>query len=87
MPTSIRLDPATEALLDRLARRSKRTRSDVVREAITRYAESVDAPAPDGGVCAYVEDLIGIAEGGPTDLARRHKRAFRDRLAERKKRR
>jgi hypothetical protein len=61
MPTSVRLDPETEALLGRLARsRGQPT------------AEVGDGPY------ALIADLVGIAQGGADDLARRHKQAFRD---------
>ena len=38
MPFSVRLDPDTEALIDRLARNQGRTRAWVVREAVAHYA-------------------------------------------------
>ncbi len=42
MPTSVRLDSETEALIRRLARVAGRTKSWVIREAVTAYA--ADAP-------------------------------------------
>jgi Arc/MetJ-type ribon-helix-helix transcriptional regulator len=38
MTISVRLDRRTEALLDRLARNGRRSRSDVVRESISAFA-------------------------------------------------
>jgi hypothetical protein len=38
MPFSVRLDPETEALIERLARNSRQARAWVVREAVARYA-------------------------------------------------
>ncbi len=85
MPTSVRLDPRTEALLRRLARRTGQTRSHIIRDAIARLAESEPVHTP--GPYAMVADLVGIAKGGPPDLARRHKEAFRELLTARSRRR
>jgi predicted transcriptional regulator len=38
MPLTVRLDPKSRRMLDALAKRSGTSRSDVVREAIARYA-------------------------------------------------
>lgn len=81
-PTSVRLDPETESLLERLANRRRATRSDVLREALHRLAEAEEADA-DGGPYAMVEDLIGAADDGPATLAEDHKRAFRELLSRR----
>ncbi|MFQ6023918.1 MAG: ribbon-helix-helix protein, CopG family [Acidiferrobacterales bacterium] len=83
MPTSVRLDPETEALLRRLARRSGRTKSDMLREALLRLAEEEDTAARAGHPYAMMSDLVGIATGGPPELARAHKRAFREALSKR----
>jgi Ribbon-helix-helix protein, copG family len=79
MPTSVRLDPKTEAVVRRLARQKRRTKSEVIREAIARMGEGVSTPQPDTPY-ALIEDLIGIAHGGPPDLARRADEAFKDLL-------
>ncbi len=81
MATSVRLDPETEALLKRLARRSGRTKSDMLREALFRLAEEEQTGAKGDHPYAIISDLIGLASGGPPDLARAHKRAFRKRLS------
>ena len=83
MPTSVRLDNETEVLLQRLAHRSGRTKSDVLREALHHLAAEQEKSALPNGPYALISDLLGIAQGGPKDLARRHKRAFRERLANR----
>lgn len=83
MPTSVRLDPETEALLNRLAHNHSRTKSDILREALHRLAQDEQVDEVDNGPYALVADLIGIAHGGSEDLARRHKQAFRDLLAKR----
>ncbi|MBI4888700.1 MAG: ribbon-helix-helix protein, CopG family [Acidobacteria bacterium] len=42
MPFSVRLDPETTAIIERLARSSGRSRSSVVREAVAHYASVAD---------------------------------------------
>ncbi len=86
MPTSVRLDTETEALLRRLARTSGRTKSDILREAVVRLAEEHEVSSSADNPYALISDLVGIAHGGPPDLARRHKRAFRDALSKRARR-
>ena len=86
MPTSVRLDTETEALLRRLARTSGRTKSDILREAVVRLAEEHEASSSADSAYALISDLVGIARGGPPDMARRHKRAFRDTLSKRARR-
>jgi RHH-type rel operon transcriptional repressor/antitoxin RelB len=39
----VRLDPETEKALDRFANRSRRSKSDIAREAIRRYVRHSDA--------------------------------------------
>jgi len=85
MPTSVRLDPKTEVLLNRLAHNQGRTKSDILREAIHRMAQDEQATEVQGAY-SLVADLIGIAQGGPNDLARQHKQAFRDLLASKQRR-
>lgn len=85
MPTSVRLDAKTEALLKRLAHRSGRTKSEVLREALIRFAETEAAGEQPNLPCEMIAELIGVATGGPTDLARRHKQAFRERMTGRKR--
>ena len=66
---SLRLDPATVALVDRLARAREQSRSDVIRAAIARLAEEEgsrsDSPAE------LLAPYIGVARGGPPDLSER----------------
>jgi len=70
MPTSVRLDAQTERLIARLSRGSRRTKSQVIRDAISRLAqeEAAEARAPRSPHDAF-EHLIGIAGGGPPDLS------------------
>jgi hypothetical protein len=85
MPTSVRLDAETEALLRRLARRSGRTKSDMLREALLRLAEEEDTAARGRRPYAMISDLVGIASGGPRDRARTHKRVFRQIVSKRRR--
>lgn len=84
MPTSVRLDPETEALLRQLARSSGRTKSEVIRDALHRMANSTREIAEPASAYEAIADLVGIADDGPEDLARQHKRRFRERLHRRR---
>ncbi|GEM_PF-1001125 len=86
MVMSIRLDRATEALLGRLARSRKTTKSQLVRDAIRLLAEQVEGPPR--AVKSLRErwkHLIGVVKGGPPDLARRHKEYYIKGLIEKRK--
>ena len=85
MPTSVRLDPETEALLGKLARTSGRTKSEIIREALHRMSEEVTGTAETGSLYHAIADLVGIAENGPADLAREHKHRFREKLGRKRK--
>ena len=69
MPLTVRLDPKSLRILDALAKRSRMSRSDVVREAIARYA--LDEGHADSGrpYDAWV-DAIGTVKLGVRDRAR-----------------
>lgn len=85
MPTSVRLDPETEVILQRLARRSARSKSDILREAVRRMAEEPAESADSSGPYALISDLVGIVSG-PGNLARNHKKTYRELLAEKHRR-
>ena len=77
MPTSVRLDPDTERLLGRLARTSGRTKSEIIRDALRRFAEQDTAhDAGPSGAWARMADLIGSVDSGQPDLARAHRSAY-----------
>ncbi|MGH2348742.1 MAG: ribbon-helix-helix protein, CopG family [bacterium] len=84
MPTSVRLDRKTEAAVRRLAKQHGRTKSEVIRDAIARMAEESASP-PISSAYEAVEDLLGMASGGPPDLARRADHVFADLLAQRRR--
>ncbi len=80
MPTSVRLDPETEVLLKQLAHSSGRSKSEVIREALHRLSEESRSSGKQGGLYHAIADLVGVADGGPEDLAREHKKRFREKL-------
>jgi Arc/MetJ-type ribon-helix-helix transcriptional regulator len=80
MPTSVRLDPKTERVVRSLARRTGRTRSQVIRDAIHRLA-AVESEMRQGQMVFEMwQDAIGCAEGGPPDLSERTGDHFRSLL-------
>ena len=86
MPTSVRLDSKTETLLRRIATRTGRTKSEVLRDAIVGLAQAKDV-APGASLLDSISDLVGIESGGPPDLARRSEseEVFRARLLARRR--
>ena len=66
---SMRLPADLAAKLERSARRLKRKRSEVVREALEQYLESEPEVRP----IERVRDLIGSVASGRSDLGRRHR--------------
>lgn len=85
MPTSVRLDPETEALLKRLAHNSGRSKSEVIREALHRLSEEAQRSAKQEGLYHSIADLVGVADHGPEDFARQHKKRFREKLSRRRR--
>jgi hypothetical protein len=77
MPFSVRFDPETEALIERLARTRGQSRSSIVREAVARYAAEEDAQTT-----AYerLKPLIGVIHTGRTDLSQQTGRKFTELL-------
>ncbi len=69
MPISVRLDPKTESLVNRLASRTGRTKSEIIREALRALsrAEGEARTSP----YEAIAHLIGCARGGPEDLSER----------------
>jgi hypothetical protein len=66
MPMSVRLDPGTEALLRRLAKAAGKSRSWVVREAVTVYAS---AGPPRRKPADVLAPFIGAGATGRIDLS------------------
>lgn len=86
MPTSIRLDPETESAVRRLARKSGRTKSSIIREAIVRMAEEIAPSKREGTLYDRMADLVGVGHGGPPDLAARSEEVLRTLLSRRRRR-
>lgn len=68
MPFSMRLDSETEALIQRLAANTGKSRASVVREAVASYASGRDE-----GLTAYdrLKPLVGVVRSGRADLSQR----------------
>ncbi len=71
MPTTVRLDPETESMIKRLARKTGRTKSQVIRDAIRVLAKTEDGGKATGGPYEAFSHVIGCASGGPPDLSER----------------
>lgn len=69
MPTTVRLDPKTEALVRRLAKKTGRTKSQVIRDAIGAFVNSASGGMAAGGPYEGFSHVIGCARGGPPDLS------------------
>ena len=83
MPTTVRLDPETESLIRRLAKKSGRTKSQIIRDAIRALAKSEDGGKATGGPYEAFSHVIGCASGGPPDLSERTGEKFSKRLRDR----
>jgi len=87
MPTRVRLDSRTESLLNRLARKKRWTKSEVIREAVIALARSEDAK-PGRTLYEALEPLIRRLKGdGPKDLSERTGEKFRAILIEKQRKR
>jgi len=85
MPLTVRVDLKTERLLERLARKRGRTKSEVIRDAIGILAKSVEAEEKMEHPYDKIRDLIGSVHGGPADLSERTGEAFRRLVAGRRR--
>jgi predicted transcriptional regulator len=81
---SVRLAAKMRRAVYRIARATRRTQSDVVREAIEEYVAR--RPVPERPYDAWRE-IIGIAKGLPADLSERTGEKVRKLLEARRKRR
>lgn len=64
MPLSVRLDAKTEALIGRLAKRRKQSKSEVIRDAIGVLTEQQDKRNGSQRPYDLVAHLIGCVQGG-----------------------
>ena len=86
MPTSVRLDPKTEGMVSRLARKTGLTKSEIIRNAVGVYVSR--GSRPEGPAVPYevMGHLLGCVQGGPKDLSERTGEKFRKLLLARKRR-
>ena len=73
---TLRVPADLAAKLERSARRLKRKRSEVVREALEHYLESEPEVRP----IERVRDLLGSVASGRSDLGQRHREYLVQRL-------
>lgn len=84
MPTSVRLDDETRLLLQRLANRGRRSKSEVIREAIEALAATEALESCPASPYELAADLIGCVSGGPADLSTETGERFRELLERRR---
>ncbi len=85
MALSLRLDPDTERLVNRLARTRRQTKSEVIREALRSLA--VDQRTPRAGATLHdaIAQHIGCFDSGGMNLSEKTGRRFATLLAERRR--
>ncbi len=77
MPTSVRLDPETEALLETTARSLKTTKSQVLKASIREYCRKALAEKRKRPY-ELISDLIGTEHSGRGNLAIDHEKILRE---------
>lgn len=83
MPTSVRLDPEITVLIQRLAKQSGLTKSQIIREALLSFAERRQAKAP--RPYDAVKHLLGSADSGGLALSEKTGDKFRKLLTKGKR--
>jgi predicted DNA-binding protein len=86
MPLTVRVDAKTERLIERLARKRGRTKSEVIREAIGVLAKKAEEQEQSERPYDALRDLIGSVRGGPPDLSVRTGDRFQRVLSARRRR-
>jgi len=71
MLTTVRLDPRTTALVERLARRTRRTKSQLIRDAITHLAAAEAETTAVGSAYEAMESGLGCWDSGGAELSER----------------
>ncbi len=87
MPLSVRLDPGTERLVERLARKRRQTKSEVIRDALGMLAEQDKGGSEKKRPYDLLAHLIGCVRGGPRDLSVQTGEKFRRILLQKRKKR
>ena len=85
MTVSVRLDEETRKVLERLVRRRRLSRSEVVRQGIHMLAER-EPGAFEANPYDSVRHLIGAVRGGPPELSERTGDRFRKALTDKRNR-
>lgn len=83
MPIRVRFDEKTELLLQRLAHRRSRTKSEIIREAIQCLAREELRAEDSTSPFELISDLVGSVHGGRPDLSVGAGRRLRELLASR----
>lgn len=86
MPLTVRVDPKTERLIQRLARKRGRSKSEVIRDAIDILAKRAQEQERTERPFEAVRDLIGSVRGGPSNLSEKTGDRFRRMLLDRPRR-
>jgi hypothetical protein len=84
MVTTLRLPAETEALVERIARRTGRTKSRVIRDALALLAEKEEQHASSRPF-DKIEHLVGIVDSGGRRLSEQTGRGFARLLNERRR--
>ena len=85
MATSVRMDPETEKLLDRLAQEAGTSKSEVIRFAVRLAAKERRKPQRGRRPYDALRGIIGAVRGGPSDLSERTGERFRELLLQSKR--
>lgn len=83
MLTTVRLDRKSETLVNRLARRTGRSKSEVIRGAIAHLARVEGASGPTDSAYEAMEHAFGCWDSGGAGLSGRTGEKFRALLAAR----
>ena len=87
MPLTVRVDTKTERLIERLARKRGRTKSEVVRDAIgVLVRQEVEGRDKAERPYETIRDLIGIVQGGPANLSMHTGAQFRQLVSAKRRR-
>ena len=74
---TVRLTPEIESEIDRLAAAEKKTKSDIVKEALVEY---IHTHADAGSAYELGEDLFGIASSGDGDRSSKYRTLLKEKL-------
>lgn len=83
MPTSVRLDIQTEALVNRLAKRRGQTKSEIIREALMTMVQQAEETGHSSTPFELMSPNLGCGVGGPPDLSERTGQRFAEHLRDR----